>query len=116
MRLEALLEHCDVELCRRAVEAHRDIVVGVKARMSTPTVGRNGLEPLRRALRAADETNMPLMVHIGAGPPDCGRPSAMCWPGAAFPVRNGAKNRHLTTSSIGGFVHRSIEGVARTAE
>jgi dihydroorotase len=66
----SILEHCDVELCRRAVEAHRDIVVGVKARMSSPTVGGNGLEPLRRALRAADETNMPLMVHIGAGPPD----------------------------------------------
>jgi dihydroorotase len=66
----SILEHCDVELCMRAVEAHRDMVVGVKARMSTPTVGLNGLEPLRRALRAADETNMPLMVHIGAGPPD----------------------------------------------
>jgi dihydroorotase len=32
-------------------------------------VGKNGLEPLRRARRAADECELPLMVHIGYGPP-----------------------------------------------
>jgi predicted amidohydrolase len=35
--------------------------------MGTPTVGDNGLEPLRRARRAADECGLPLMVHIAFG-------------------------------------------------
>lgn len=65
----ANLGHCDVDLCRTLVDRNRDLVLGIKARIGTPTVGENGLEPLRRARRVADETELPLMVHIAHGPP-----------------------------------------------
>lgn len=66
----ANLAYVDVDLFRRLADLHRDLVVGVKVRMGTPTVGDNGLEPLRRARRAADECGLPLMVHVAFGPPE----------------------------------------------
>jgi dihydroorotase len=65
----ANLAYLDVDLFRRVADRNRDFVCGVKVRMGTPTVGENGLEPLRRARRAADECDLPLMVHIANGPP-----------------------------------------------
>src|SRR4249920_1808916 len=58
----ANLAYVDVDLFRRLVDRNRDLVIGVKVRMGTPTVGDYGLEPLRRARRAADECGLPLMV------------------------------------------------------
>jgi dihydroorotase len=66
----ANLAYLDVDLFRRLADRNRDLVLGVKVRMGTPTVGENGLEPLRRARRAAEECELPLMVHIAAGPPE----------------------------------------------
>lgn len=63
------LENCDIDLCCQIIEQHRDIIIGVKARIEEKTVGHNGLEPLRRARIAAERTGLPLMVHIGSGPP-----------------------------------------------
>ncbi len=65
----ANLAYLDVDLFRRLADANRDLVVGVKVRMGTPTVGENGLEPLRLARRAAEECELPLMVHVAFGPP-----------------------------------------------
>lgn len=65
----ANLAYLDVDLFRRLVETNRDFVRGVKVRMGTPTVGDNGIEPLRRARQAADECELPLMVHVAFGPP-----------------------------------------------
>src|SRR3954469_24591013 len=65
----ANLAYLDVDLFRRLAERNRDLVVGVKVRMGTPTVGDNGLEPLRLARRAAEECELPLMVHVAFGPP-----------------------------------------------
>jgi len=64
------LDNCDVDLCCDIVDRHRDIIVGIKARIEGKTVGANGLEPLRRARQAADRTGLPMMVHIGSGPPE----------------------------------------------
>lgn len=64
------LEHCDVALCCRAVERNRDFVVGVKVRVASPTVGANGCEPLRLARQAAETFGLPVMAHVGIGPPD----------------------------------------------
>ncbi|MCS7054611.1 MAG: amidohydrolase/deacetylase family metallohydrolase [Thermoflexales bacterium] len=66
----ANLNYCDVDLCCKLIDAHRDFVLGVKARIDANTVGANGLEPLRRARDAADRVGMPLMVHIGIAGPD----------------------------------------------
>lgn len=77
----AHLEHCDVELFARMAELNRDIVVGVKARIGTPTVGDNGLEPLRRARAAADRSDLPLMAHLGLAPPAIEDVIALMQPG-----------------------------------
>lgn len=56
----------------RAIEAigrHPDFIVGLKARMSRSVVGDNGAEPLRFALALGEEAGLPLMMHIGSGPP-----------------------------------------------
>jgi dihydroorotase len=65
----ANLSYLDVELFRRVADRNRDLIRGVKVRMGQPTVGDNGVEPLRLARRAADECELPLMVHIANGPP-----------------------------------------------
>ena len=65
----ANLAYLDVKLFCRLFERHREFVRGVKVRIGTPTVGDNGIEPLRRARRAAEECGLSLMVHIADGPP-----------------------------------------------
>jgi dihydroorotase len=77
----ALLEHCNPDLFRRAYEANRDFVVGVKARMGSSIVRGNGVEPLRIARRAAEENGLPMMVHIGDAPPDIREVLALMRPG-----------------------------------
>lgn len=59
----------DPELCAMLAREHSDIVVGVKARMGTPTVGDTGVDGVREAKAAAAELDLPVMVHIGTGPP-----------------------------------------------
>lgn len=62
-------EYCNVDILKRVVNSNRDIVVGIKIR-----AGRSGggvdLEPYHRARRAADELDLPIMVHISTEPPD----------------------------------------------
>src|SRR5262249_60444876 len=47
-----------------------DVVPGVKARIPDNAVGQNGVEPLRRARRAAELAgkDFRVMCHIGAAP------------------------------------------------
>jgi len=63
------LDYCDVELGAAIVEANRDVIVGIKARIDRDTTRGAGLEPLRRARQLADRVGLPLMVHIGMAPP-----------------------------------------------
>ena len=77
----ANLAYLDVDLFRRLADRNRDLIRGVKVRMGTPTVGANGLEPLRRARRAAEECELPLMVHIAFGPPEVDEVLALMRPG-----------------------------------
>jgi dihydroorotase len=65
-----VLDYCDTEIFRRVVDLNRDFVLGVKVRIHDANVGSNGVEPLRRARIAADECELPLMVHIATGPPE----------------------------------------------
>jgi len=55
----------NVDLARGAVVRNRDIVVGIKARLSNNVAGTNDLEALRRAQEAAAPFNLPVMIHIG---------------------------------------------------
>jgi dihydroorotase len=52
-------------LARGAIARHRDVVIGVKARLSLPIAGPNDLEGLRRAQEAAAPFNLPVMIHMG---------------------------------------------------
>jgi dihydroorotase len=63
------LSICDPRLCATVAGQNADLVVGVKCRIDSSTVGRNGIEPLRLARKAARDAGVPLMVHIGKGPP-----------------------------------------------
>lgn len=65
----ANLDYCDPDLCARTINENRDLILGIKARIDRNTTGQSGLEPLRRARAVADQCELPLMVHIGIGPP-----------------------------------------------
>jgi dihydroorotase len=59
------LNRANVSLAQGAIARHRDVVVGVKARLSANVAGANDLEALRRAQEAAEPFNLPVMVHVG---------------------------------------------------
>lgn len=59
------LANVDVAAMRAAIERHRDVVVGVKARLSKPVAGRNDVEALKRAQSVAQPLNVPIMIHMG---------------------------------------------------
>jgi dihydroorotase len=59
------LNAANVALARGAIARHRDVVVGVKARLSNNVAGANDLEALRRAQEAAAPFNLPVMIHVG---------------------------------------------------
>lgn len=66
----SLMEWIDREKVRLALEQYRPDIVGLKARISRSVVLDQGVEPLEAARELSDETGLPLMVHIGSGPPD----------------------------------------------
>jgi dihydroorotase len=59
------IESADVAKARRAVEQHRDWIVGIKARLSRTIAGEHDLEALQRARQVADPLKIPIMIHIG---------------------------------------------------
>ena len=59
------INRADVGLVRGAIARHRDVVVGVKARLSADVAGPNDIEGLRRAQEAASAFGLPVMIHIG---------------------------------------------------
>lgn len=59
------LSLADVALAREAILRHRDVIVGVKARLSRTVVGERDLEALRRAQDITRPLNLPVMIHIG---------------------------------------------------
>jgi dihydroorotase len=68
------LNYSDVDVFKRIYNLNRDLVLGVKVRMMSSTVGEQGVKPLERARQAADECAIPMMMHIGYAPPsidDC---------------------------------------------
>jgi dihydroorotase len=66
----ANLDYCDVDLGAAMIDAHRDVIVGVKARIDRNTTRGTGIRPLELARELADRVRLPLMVHISSGPPD----------------------------------------------
>ena len=65
-----LLEHLDIDLCVKLGRLNADFVRGVKVRMGAQTAGEHELEPLRRGIAAAEQLEVPVMVHLSSGPPE----------------------------------------------
>lgn len=63
------LAECDAELCAAVVRRNRDRVRGIKCRIDS-SAGSGALEALDRALTAATDVGVPVMVHIGQKPPE----------------------------------------------
>ena len=55
----------DEEKIAMAVEAHRDIIVGIKIMATGGALGAQGLKPLERARKLGDQLKIPLLIHIG---------------------------------------------------
>lgn len=64
------LGNIDLPWSREVIEANRDVIVGIKARMSGSVVGDNGVEPLKRAIELGESVGLPVMIHTGNRPPD----------------------------------------------
>lgn len=77
----ANLDYCDVDLAIRTVEENRDLIVGIKARIDHNTTRGVGIRPLHLARALADRVALPLMVHIGNGPPTLEEIVALLRPG-----------------------------------
>jgi dihydroorotase len=61
--------------------AHRDTIIGIKVRVGRHASGNSGIEPLNVALQVAEETGLPLMVHIDEPPPSYDDVVALLRPG-----------------------------------
>lgn len=64
------IDYANIDACARSVAENADLALGVKVRITDSVVGQNGLEPLRRALRAAEAAgkSFRVMCHIGSAP------------------------------------------------
>ena len=59
------LRYANPKLAIRTIEQNRDVILGVKVRLTQNIAGDHDLEALRLAREASDAVRLPLMVHIG---------------------------------------------------
>ena len=65
----ANIDDCDPAALALVAPDLGDFIRGVKVRLGIPIALGHGLEPLRRALDAAEHLGVPVMCHIATGPP-----------------------------------------------
>ncbi len=59
------LNRADVTAAKEAIAGNRDMIAGVKARLSRDVAGPNDYEVLKRAQEVASAFNIPVMIHMG---------------------------------------------------
>jgi dihydroorotase len=59
------LRYANPQLAVRTIEQNRDVILGVKIRLTKNIAGEHDLKALHLAREAADAVKLPLMVHIG---------------------------------------------------
>jgi dihydroorotase len=67
------MEYANIDLAARTLNENPDILLGIKVRESLDVVGENGIEPLQRAVLAAERSGVKgarVMCHIGNAPGD----------------------------------------------
>ena len=74
-------DYCNVDLAQTIVEANRDLILGIKARIDGNTTRGVGIRPLELARELADRVGLPLMTHIGSGPPALAEVAPLLRPG-----------------------------------
>lgn len=79
----------DEDKIEKAVETHRDIIVGIKIMATGGALGGEGLKPLARARKLGDRLKLPLLVHIGES-----------WSKNAEPVHVGEVLKYLRAGDI----------------
>jgi len=57
--------NADVAAARRAIDANRDVIIGMKARLSKSVAGVHDLDAIDRAHEVIAPLGLPLMVHVG---------------------------------------------------
>ena len=75
------LAYADVDAAVGAGRDHHDLIIGIKVRSQLEVVGDAGLEPLKRAVRAADALGGRVMVHCTNPPAPMGELLALLRPG-----------------------------------
>ena len=59
------ITRADIGAARDAIAKNRDVIAGVKARLSRDVAGANDYEVLRRAQEVVTSFNLPVMIHMG---------------------------------------------------
>lgn len=62
------LRFIDKAAALQTIERHRDLVQGIKVRLSHEIVGDNGHVALKTALEVSEVARLPIMVHVGDTP------------------------------------------------
>ena len=65
------IDHARVDAAAKMLAENPDVLLGMKVRETLDVVGSNGLEPLKRAIAAAERSGVPgmrVMCHIGNAP------------------------------------------------
>jgi dihydroorotase len=75
------LAYADVDAAVGAARDHADLILGIKVRNQLEVVGEAGLEPLRRAIRAADAIGGRVMLHCTNPPVPLAELLALLRPG-----------------------------------
>ena len=75
------LDYLDIDLAETIVDANRDLILGIKARIDSSTTRGVGIRPLELARELADRVGLPLMTHIGIGPPELAEVAPLLRPG-----------------------------------
>jgi dihydroorotase len=75
------LAYADVDAAVGAARDHSDLILGIKVRNQLEVVGDAGLEPLRRAVRAADAIGGRVMLHCTNPPVPLAELLALLRPG-----------------------------------
>jgi dihydroorotase len=76
-----LIDYSNPDLAAGVIREHRDVILGIKVREQIELVGEHGLEPLRRALRAAEATGTTIMLHLENPPTEYGEVLPLLRPG-----------------------------------
>jgi dihydroorotase len=87
---------------KEKVQQYPEFIKGIKVRESGSVVGENGVQPLVVAERLARELDVPVMVHIGNGPPQLSEVVEQLRPGDIIThCYHGKKNVNILNEHTG---------------